>query len=129
MFAISEAADANYLVQGGQLYWALPFSKGSLPTTFPTWLLHRSPHSATAPSLMALSITTLSLLIHNIGGLHVTLSISDSQHNNALPLCWVSFILSVGVLFTFFAECHYGECHYAKCRSAFHISCIFCSVA
>jgi hypothetical protein len=30
MFAISKAADLNQLVQGGQLYWAFPFSKGSL---------------------------------------------------------------------------------------------------
>jgi hypothetical protein len=30
MFALSKAADLICLVQGGQLYWAFPFSKGSL---------------------------------------------------------------------------------------------------
>jgi len=37
MFAISKAAaDLNFLlVQGGQLYWAFPFRKGSLGSV--TW--------------------------------------------------------------------------------------------
>jgi len=26
MFSVSKAADLNLLVQGGQLYWAFPFS-------------------------------------------------------------------------------------------------------
>jgi hypothetical protein len=30
MFAITKAVDLNWLVQGGQQYWAFPFSKGSL---------------------------------------------------------------------------------------------------
>jgi hypothetical protein len=30
MFAVSKASDLNWLVQGGQWYWAFPFSKGSL---------------------------------------------------------------------------------------------------
>jgi hypothetical protein len=30
MFSISKAAEQNELVQGGQLYIAFPFSKGSL---------------------------------------------------------------------------------------------------
>jgi len=30
MFAISKAADLNWLVRGGQLYWVFPFRKGSL---------------------------------------------------------------------------------------------------
>ncbi len=30
MFTIQKAADVNVLVQGGPLYWAFPFSKGSL---------------------------------------------------------------------------------------------------
>jgi hypothetical protein len=34
MFAVSKAADLNKLVQGGQLYWAFPFSK--------TWLSYIS---------------------------------------------------------------------------------------
>ncbi len=29
MFTTSKAANLNYLVQGGQLYWAFQFSKGS----------------------------------------------------------------------------------------------------
>ncbi len=33
MFVISKAADLNNLVQGGQLYWAFRFSKGSLHMT------------------------------------------------------------------------------------------------
>jgi len=31
---ISKAADLDYLVQGGQLYTAFPFSKGSVVFTF-----------------------------------------------------------------------------------------------
>ncbi len=34
MCSISKAADLNYLVQGGQLYRAFPFSKGSLAIHF-----------------------------------------------------------------------------------------------
>ncbi len=30
MFVMSKATNLNYLVQGGQLYWAFPFCKGSL---------------------------------------------------------------------------------------------------
>jgi hypothetical protein len=30
MFSISKATDLNQLVQGGLLYWAFPFSEGSL---------------------------------------------------------------------------------------------------
>ncbi len=30
MFSILKAADLNDLVEGGQLYWAFPFTKGSL---------------------------------------------------------------------------------------------------
>jgi hypothetical protein len=37
MFALSKAADLNYLVQGGQLYWALPFSKVSLSSYLLVW--------------------------------------------------------------------------------------------
>ncbi len=35
MFAISKAANLNSLVQGGQLYLAFPFSKGSLSQALP----------------------------------------------------------------------------------------------
>ncbi len=35
MFALSKAADPNQLVHGGQLYWALPFSKTSLVLPLP----------------------------------------------------------------------------------------------
>ena len=42
------------------------------------------------------------------------LSISDTQHNNILILCWVSHFIYC------YAECHYAaclfaECHYAEC--------------
>jgi hypothetical protein len=30
MFALSKAADLKLLLQGGQMYWAFPFGKGSL---------------------------------------------------------------------------------------------------
>jgi hypothetical protein len=45
------------------------------------------------------------------------LSKSDAQHNNALPLCWVSHFIYC------YAECHYAEyryaeCHYAECHGA-----------
>ncbi len=42
----------------------------------------------------------------------MTLSKSDTQHNNALPLCWVSHFIYC------YAECHYAECHSAWCRYA-----------
>jgi hypothetical protein len=34
MFELSKAADLNLLVQGGHLYWAFHFSKGSLPNIY-----------------------------------------------------------------------------------------------
>ncbi len=36
---------------------------------------------------MKLSITAFSIMTLSIKGLNVTLSISDTQHNNALKLC------------------------------------------
>jgi hypothetical protein len=42
----------------------------------------------------------------------VTLSINDTQHNNALPLCWVSQFINC------YAECRYAECCYSECRYA-----------
>jgi len=36
-------------------------------------------------------------------------SISESQHDNPLPSCWV---------WHFYAECLYAECHYSKCHFA-----------
>ncbi len=40
-------------------------------------------------------------------------SIKDTQHNNALPLCWVP--LCWGPLFiNYYADCHYAECRYAE---------------
>ncbi len=39
MFAISEAGDLNQLAQGGQLYWASPFSKSSLVATSLFWAI------------------------------------------------------------------------------------------
>jgi hypothetical protein len=35
MFELLEAADINCFVQGGQLYWPFPFSKGSLAILTP----------------------------------------------------------------------------------------------
>ena len=40
-----------------------------------------------------LSITTFSLMTLSLKGLYVTLSIKDTKHNNALPLCWVSHLI------------------------------------
>jgi hypothetical protein len=37
---------------------------------------------------------------------------NDTQHNNALLLCWVSNFIY------YYAECHYVECLYAECRYA-----------
>ncbi len=59
-----------------------------------------------------LNITTLSIKIFSITtlsikGLYVTLSISDTQHNNALPLWWVSRFIY-----------YYAEGRYAKCWGA-----------
>ncbi len=42
----------------------------------------------------------------------MTVSINDTQRNNALLLCCVSHFIY------YFAECHYAECHYAECRNA-----------
>ncbi len=44
--------------------------------------------------------TTLSIMTLSIKGLYATLSINDSEHNNALQ----------------YAECHYGECRGAIYR-------------
>jgi hypothetical protein len=43
-----------------------------------------------------------------------TLSIIDSQHENALPLA----LCSVLPFIYNYAECHYTECRYAECRGA-----------
>jgi hypothetical protein len=67
-------------------------------------------YGATTLSITAFSITTLSKW-----GLHVTLSISDTQHNNALPLYWMS-LCSVSCFIYYYAECHHAECRYAECR-------------
>ncbi len=37
--------------------------------------------------------------------------ICDTQHNNALPLCWVPHFIHC------YAECHYAEGRYAECHS------------
>jgi len=58
------------------------------------------------------SITTVSIMTVSIKGFYVTLSINDTQHNNALPLCWVSFY------YYNYPECHYAECHYTECRGS-----------
>ncbi len=46
---------------------------------------------------MTLSITTLSMMTISIKSLYVTLSVNDTQHNNALPYCPLL--------------CHYAGCH------------------
>ncbi len=80
-----------------------------------------------------LSITTFSI-ITTLGkwSLHVTLSISDTQHNNALPLCWVSLCWVLCFIYCY-DEYHYVECHYAECRCALGEDCknetlVCCSV-
>ncbi len=40
-------------------------------------------------SIMKLSITTFSIATQSIKGLRMTLNINNTEHNNALPLCWV----------------------------------------
>jgi hypothetical protein len=46
-----------------------------------------------------------------------TLSINDTQHNNALPLCWVS-LCWVSHFIHCYAECHCTKCSYADCHSS-----------
>jgi len=60
-----------------------------------------------------LSITILSITTLSIKGLHVTLSISDTQHNNALPLCWV-LLCWVSRFIYYYAEFLYAECRGAE---------------
>ncbi len=55
---------------------------------------------------------TLSTMPLSIKGLYVTLSIDDTQHAYALPLCSVSHFMY------YYAECHYADFHYADCRDA-----------
>jgi len=51
----------------------------------------------------------------NLNSAYMKLSIIDTQHNNAVPLCWVSrFICCYDECH--YAECRYSLCHYAKCR-------------
>jgi hypothetical protein len=45
-------------------------------------------------SAMTFGIMTYSIMTFSINGLKVTFSIKDTQHNNALPLCWVSLCKS-----------------------------------
>ncbi len=68
--------------------------------------------SITTLTKMANSITTL-----NIKGLYVTLSISDTQLNNALPLDLVSRFIHY-YSERHYAKCHYDEPHYAERHSA-----------
>ncbi len=44
----------------------------------------------------------------------MTLSLNDTQHNNALQYCWAS-LCWVSRLMYCNAECHYAECRYAEC--------------
>jgi len=47
----------------------------------------------------------------------VTPSINDTQHNNDLPLCWLSLCWVSGFIY-YYAECHYAECCNAECHFA-----------
>jgi hypothetical protein len=57
----------------------------------------------------------------------MTLSMSDAQHNNALPCaecryaeCRVLFTIRLSdTMLNISAECHYAERRYAECRGAF----------
>jgi hypothetical protein len=49
--------------------------------------------------------------------LYVTLSISDTQQNNILPLCRVSRFIYYCAEFCY-AQCRYAKCRYAECRYA-----------
>ncbi len=62
--------------------------------------------------------TTFSLMTLSIKGLHVALSMNDTQHINAPLLCLLS-----GFIY-YYAECLYNECYYveslyAECCGAF----------
>ncbi len=51
----------------------------------------------------------------------VTLSISDTQHNNALPCAECRYTechILFAILLSVYAECRYAECCYAECRGA-----------
>jgi hypothetical protein len=49
--------------------------------------------------------------------LNMTLSISNTQLNNSLPLYWVLLCL-VSRFINCYAECHYAEYHYVECHYA-----------
>ncbi len=55
-----------------------------------------------------LNITTFSMITLSIKGLYVTLSICDIQHNNALPLWWLSLFWVSHFIYDY-AECCYDE--------------------
>jgi hypothetical protein len=43
-------------------------------------------NGASTLSIMTISKTTFRIMTHSIKGLHMTLSIGETQHNNAVPL-------------------------------------------
>ncbi len=67
---------------------------------------------------MTFSITTL-----GITGLHVTLSISDTQYTNVLQLCWVA-LWRVSSFIYCYAVCRFAECHCGECHGALSIPCL-----
>ncbi len=69
-----------------------------------------------------LGAMTLSIMTLSKWRLHVTISISDTQHNNAQPLWWVS-LCRVSHFIYCYDECHYGQCHYDECRGAKYSTC------
>jgi hypothetical protein len=74
-----------------------------------------------------LSIMTFCLMALSTNSLFVTLSIYNTQHYSALPLCSVSRVI-YGYAKYHYAECHYAVFHYAKCH---YVACHYaeCRVA
>jgi hypothetical protein len=73
--------------------------------------------SITTFSITTFSITTFSIMTLSIKGLYVTLSISGTQHNKDLILCWVSLCWMWHFIY-FYSECRHAKCRYAECRYA-----------
>ncbi len=108
-------ADLNKSVQGGQLYWSFPFSKGSLQK------VNIAKCSIWLRKGLGICLRRCDTQYNNIwnkstqhnDNQHNDL-IFDTQHNITLfwrPLCWVSHFYCC-------AEWHCTECRYAECRGA-----------
>jgi len=99
----------------------LAYNGAELATTIKAFIVE--PQGGTT----TLGIITLSLMTHNIKSFYVTLSISDSQHNNALLLCWVS-LCCVSHFIYFNAECCYAECRIAVCHITIMLNVVMLNV-